>query len=289
MTRRQVLALLVFTAAVIVGTVLDARARAGLLPRQGNLLVADLHVHPFPGDGSLTVWQLQREAARRGVDLIAITSHNHRVGLVLADLFGFDRGGAIVLPGQEVTSAGYHMIAAGISQLIDWRLSAADAIVAVQQQGGVAIAAHPVNFINAGWDRAARRTLDGSEIMHPLRFNHAPETRELEAFFDTAGEVNPGIAAIGSTDFHMTAPLGLCRTYVLARERTAAAVTDAIREGRTAAACGDGDPVGPREQVSAVRAAVDSITAGAAPTRTEKLFALIALMALGALVVPTWK
>jgi hypothetical protein len=47
--------------------------------------------------------------------------------------------------------------------------------------------------------------------------------------------VGPSIAAIASSDFHASAALARCRTFVFARERTAAGVLEAIQRGRTVA------------------------------------------------------
>ena len=280
------LALLLFGVAVLVGTVLDARARTRVLPSVGNLLVADLHVHPYPGDGSLTIAQLQREADRRGIDLIAITGHNNRFGLELSRLLGASSAEPIVIPGQEVTSPDFHMVAVGITALVDWRLRAASAIAAVQTQGGVAIAAHPVTLINAGWDAGARGLLDGTEVMHPLRLGEGKGGKELDTFFEEVRGVNPGIAPIGSTDFHMTAPLGLCRTYLLAEDRTADAALQAIRDGKTAARCADGAMVGTPQHLAAVHAALASRPPAAPPSSVEKVCALLGLVSLTLLALP---
>jgi len=53
--------------------------------------------------------------------------------------------------------------------------------------------------------------------------------------FDRAIRTKPSIAPIGSTDFHFTAAIGLCRTYLFVRDVTPAGVLDAIRNGRTVA------------------------------------------------------
>jgi predicted metal-dependent phosphoesterase TrpH len=279
--------LLLFVGAVLAGTALDASARARIGARAGHLLVADLHVHPFPGDGSLTIAQLQREATRRGIDVIAITGHNNRFGLALSSVLGTDPDGPIVIPGQEITSPGFHMAAVGIDRLVDWRLGAADAIAAVQAQGGVAIAAHPIGLIDAGWDDEARRALDGTEIMHPLRLNWTDGGRQLDVFAATTKGLNPELAVVGSTDFHMAAPLGLCRTYVLADDRSAAAVLHAIRAGRTAASCGGGDLVGTPENVAAVRQGLGPLAAAMPPSAGEKACAFLALAALAVLAWPS--
>jgi hypothetical protein len=285
-TRRR-LGLLLFGGAVLLGTVLDARARTGILAPVGNLLVADLHAHPYPGDGSLTIAQLQREAERRGVDVIGITGHNNQFGLGLSSLLGTPAGGPLVIPGQEVTSADFHMAAVGISRVVDWRLTATEAVAAVQSQGGVAIAAHPIGLINTGWDDSAWRLLDGAEVMHPLRLTWAKGGEELDGFLDATRAVNPGVAPIGSTDFHMTAPLGLCRTYILAEDHSATGVVQAIRDGRTVATCGDGDLVGETQHVAAVRTALASRPLPAPPGLAEKSCAFLALVSLALLAAPS--
>jgi hypothetical protein len=286
MTRRA-LALILFAVVVVLGTVLDARARKRIVPRAGNLLVADLHVHPYPGDGSLTVAQLQREAERRGIDVIGITGHNNRFGLELSRLLGTNSAGPIVMPGQEVTSPGFHLAAVGITRLVDWRLTAADTIAAIHAQGGAAIAAHPIRLINAGWDEKARRDLDGTEVMHPLRLGSSKGGKELDAFLELTRAGNAGVAPIGSTDFHMSAPLGLCRTYLLTDDRSASGVVRAIRDGRTVAECRDADLVGTPENIAAVRTALASAGAAVPPSLAERLCAFLALVSLALLVWPT--
>lgn len=286
MTRGAV-GLILFAVVVLLGTVLDARARRRIGPRAGDLLVADLHVHPYPGDGSLTVGQLQREAERRGIDVIGITGHNNRVGLALSRVLGTRPAGPIVIPGQEITSPGFHMAAVGITHLVDWRLTAADAIAAIHSHGGVAIAAHPVSLLDAGWDEGARRALDGTEVMHPLRLGGSKGGEELDAFFELTKAVNDGIAPIGSTDFHMSAPLGLCRTYLLTDDRSASGVVRAIRDGRTVAGCTDAGLAGTPENVAAVRTALASRTGAVPPSFAERLCAFLALVSLALLSWPS--
>src|SRR4051794_10510665 len=83
---------------------------------------------------------------------------------------------------------------------------------------------------------------------------------DFAAFHDRARAAHPRIAAIGSSDYHDLAGMGVCRTYLFVRELTVAGIVDAIRGGRTVAcdARGQtyGDPdlakvVGPRCRVEA--------------------------------------
>lgn len=284
MSRRQWMALALFAAAVTGGALLDRRADHP--PRLQGILVADLHVHPYPGDGGLTIAQLQREAVRRGIDVIGITPHNNRLGLEVARVLGTDPTGPIIVPGQEITSPEYHMIALGTSRLIDWRLPADQAIAGIAAQGGVAVAAHPVPAIAEGWAPAAQRRLHGAEVMHPLRLASARGGEQLDRFFERARQLEPSLAAIGSSDFHFTAPLGLCRTYLLTADRSAAGALDAIRKGHTVGQCGDGPLAGAPQNVATVHQQVARGVRRAAPSGAEKGTALLSLLALAILVLP---
>jgi hypothetical protein len=282
-SRAPIAALAVFAMCVAGGTWLDMRAprRAAA---QSAILSADLHIHPYPGDGSLPVWELQHEAGRRSLDVIAITGHNNRFGLEVGRLHTPDAGGPIVIPGQEVTTQAFHLVALGITDLIDWRLTARDAIAAIHAQGGVAIAAHPIEASWRDHDVEALRMLDGAEVAHQSHRQVSLSRDEFLEFFNRARSVNPAIAPIGSSDFHMVAPLGMCRTYLLVRERSTAGVLDAIRDGRTVAQDGRGVLFGSAEHVAAVEEFL-SHTPLPSVSDAERMVALFAMLALAAVVL----
>ena len=167
-------------------------------------------------------------------------------------------GGPIVLLGEEITGRDFHLIAVGIERTVDWDQSAADVIADVHAQGGVAIAAHPERPFWKGFDDRALVLLDGVEAAHPGMHVDPAFGTEIQAFYRRALERNPGVAAIGSSDFHATPSPGLCRTYVLASEPTASGVIDAVREGRTVAADRDGNLYGDPSLVRLVAAARDT-------------------------------
>jgi hypothetical protein len=272
-----------FVTAVAAGTILDVRTPR-YAPQSPTVLSADFHVHPYPGDGSLPVWELQHEAARRGIDVIGITGHNNEFGLELGRLHPPDPNGPIVIRGQEVTTQAFHMVALGISELIDWRLNARDAITAIHAQGGVAIAAHPVEVSWRDHDVEALRMLDGAEVAHQSRRRFSVSRDEFLEFFHRVQAVNPRVAPIGSTDFHMVAPLGSCRTYLLVRERSAAGVLDAIRDGRTVGVDGRGVMFGTPEHVALVEQFLSTASLPSV-SGPERLAAFVAMLALAALAV----
>jgi hypothetical protein len=218
------------------------------------ILAGDFHVHAFPGDGALPPWALRHEAARAGLDVFTISNHNRVSTARLARWMSRQSDGPIVIVGQEVTARGFHVIAAGLEERVSWETSAVDVVRAVHAQGGVAIAAHPIRRFWPAWDDEALAILDGYERAHPV-IDREKERAELATFDERIRAIRPNIAAIGSSDFHWTGSIGWCRTYVLARERTAAGVVDAVRAGRTVAADRQGHLYGDPALVSAVEAA----------------------------------
>jgi hypothetical protein len=250
------------------------------------VLTGDFHVHGFPGDGALPGWALRSEARRRGLDVIALTNHNQRLAGRISRSIDGDKATPLVLQAEEVTAARYHMTAIGIEDVVPGNLSASDAIAAVHAQGGVAVAAHPTKVFWPGWDDAAKVSLDGTEVAHPLVLGDPRGREELIEFFRSAQTFNPRIAPIGSTDYHFRQSVGLCRTYLFAREYSAAGVLDAIRTGRTVAVDPSGGAFGDPNLV----AAVERIRAATPPpavwrTILDRLSGLIAIAGILGLMI----
>jgi predicted metal-dependent phosphoesterase TrpH len=167
------------------------------------------------------------EARHQGLDAIALTGHHQTLDATWARWFSERIGGPTVLVGEEIPERRHHLIAVGIHSTIDGRLDIRDQIDEVHQQGGVAIAAHPSEEFWPGFAPVMDR-LDGAEICHPLIFAWEPGQTVLEQFAERTTA-----AAIGSSDFHGIGRLGLCRTFVFARDDSAEAIVDAIRGRRT--------------------------------------------------------
>jgi hypothetical protein len=217
-------------AAVCAGTTSDRSARREPLFLGGyRVLAVDFHLHSSTwSDGTLTPWGLVMEADRQNLDAIAITGHNQVSDAKVARWFAESFGGPIVLVGQEVVAPGHHLIAVGVERAVNSRQEVARQAIDIHQQGGVAIAAHPVARFWPGFDAAAMAGLDGAEICHPLVYFNEPGLEDLQQF--AAGG---RLAAIGSSDFHGFGRIGLCRTYVFSTDSTPAAIIDAVRARRT--------------------------------------------------------
>lgn len=276
MSRARAVSVAIALAGLIAGSAFDT-IRVSQPPRAGGyyVLSADFHVHAFPGDGALPAWELAREASRRGLHAIVVSNHNQ----TLATKFGGEvlQGPRLplIIPSQEITTPRFHLVAAGISRTIDWTGSELEIVEAVHRQGGVVIAAHPVGRY---WkaDDAMLAALDGAEVAHPLTSMLDTGRDELTAFYTRARGANPTLAPIGSSDFHMVAPIGSNRTYVLAESVSAQGVLDAIRAGRTVARDHDGVLYGSPEHTLLI----DAVAAGPDVPPVRRRSTLAALMVL---------
>ena len=250
----RTIAAFVVAAGLGIGTLADERPARALI-RSGEfwILAGDFHVHAFPGDGSLTSAALRDEAVRAGLDVIAITNHNQTFTGRLGSWMARHSAGPLVIGSEEVTHPEYHLVAVGIARGVSADQSAVDAIAAIHAQGGVAIAAQPGPAF-PGYDDAAFAVVDGTEVAHPT--SRDDWQRTFVAEFERARRLNPRVAPIGSSDIHVTPALGSCRTFLFVRERTAAGVLDAIREGRTVARDDAGTLYGEPALVERVRVAM---------------------------------
>ncbi len=284
-TRARMLALSLVIAGAAAGSALDTR-RAPDPVRAGGyfVLAADFHVHAFPGDGALPHWQLAREASRRGLHAIVVSNHNQTLAAQILPGWISPVGSLpLVIPSQEVTTPGFHLVAAGITSTIDWRKPELEIARDIHAQGGVVIAAHPVGRFWQGSD-AMIAALDGAEVAHPLTESYAPGREELSAFYARARALNSDVAPIGSSDFHMVAPLGACRTYVFAESVSVDGVLDAIRAGRTVAQDQAGVLYGAPE-LTALIGQQQTATPSAPVGRFARLAAFFVLIGLFACIV----
>jgi PHP-associated len=227
---RRLASVALVIAAIGAGTAADRpRPRPPLTLGGYRVLAVDFHVHSSMwSDGTLTPWGLVLEAERQGLDAIAVTAHNEVLDARIARRFSDRIGGPTILVGQEVLTPDHHVIGVGLERVVDWHQTVTEQADEIHRQGGVAVAAHPTHHFWPGFDAVAMARLDGAEICHPLVYDNDRGQSDLEEFAARAR-----MAAIGSSDFHGTGRLGLCRTYVFAQDDTAATIIDAVRARHT--------------------------------------------------------
>jgi predicted metal-dependent phosphoesterase TrpH len=216
---------------LIAGTVADRpRDREPLMSGDYVVLSGDFHLHSgLTSGGTMTPWGLVGEALRQDLDVVAITGHNEAWSGQAARVFSRFVAGPIVLAGEEVTSATQDLIAVGIHSTVSPYLPLSEQIAQIHQQGGVAIAAHPLAQYHGPYrDAGAIDRIDGTEVCHPVIYERQESAEELFEFARTT-RATP----IGSSDFHASGRVGTCRTFLFADEATERGVLQAIRERRT--------------------------------------------------------
>lgn len=287
MSRRAALALLIVLG-VVLCTLADVGNRPAPVITSGfYVLGADFHIHAAFGDGGLPPWDIRREAARQGLDVIALANHNQVYSpWIYRRLFGTTTL-PLLLMGEEVTAPKHHILAVGVSSVVPWSASAAATIRDIHARGGVAIAAHPGGDTGKGYDEEALAMLDAVERTHPGMHRTDKNESEYADFYRRARRLNPRVSAVGDSDFHFTGRIGLCQTYLLAREVSEAGVLDALRAGRTVAYDLYGKPYGEPGLIEIVESARRNAPRDtrAWPGWTNLAGVLIAWTALAALVL----
>jgi hypothetical protein len=197
----------------------------------GEWLRCSLHAHTTASDGEAPPAALAAHYERAGYDVLATTDHWH-VTQVASD-------GIVVIPSCELNATlpngrDGHVLAYGIPELPERRepfASLAAAAEWIDGTGGVAYLAHP-RWTGAG----VREVLDAPALRGIEVFNAGCE---IECSRGLAGDYWDDLLAHGrpcfglaTDDSHMPGfDSGHAWTLVRARERSAAAVLDALRDG----------------------------------------------------------
>lgn len=198
---------------------------------------ADLHIHTVASDGTADVASiLQRVAADRVLDVIAITDHERIDAAVAAQSMAADQGLAVdVVVGEEVTTLGGHLLALWVDRPIRPYRSVRNTIKAVHDAGGLAIPAHPLvpyPLCAQGW--VLRSLLDDAdETVHPDGLETFNPTALGRPWHDRVVRFadEHHLARVGNSDAHALDAVGVGWTTF--EGRTAADLRHAIEQRRT--------------------------------------------------------
>lgn len=206
-----------------------------------GMIAVDTHVHTcYSPDSMADISQVLLAAARRGLSGVAITDHNafegaERAVEIARRLIREKRlpETFFVIPGEEVSSQDGHIIALFLTHIVFSGMSAKQTIAAIHEQGGLAIAAHPLLECGVGalanslpFD--AVETHNGDEELHFARAKARARKRRADFY---ALVTKP---RIGASDAHDPQALGVCYTLVEGAPGPQA-VRQAILSGHTTA------------------------------------------------------
>lgn len=217
------------------------------------MILADLHVHSSYSDGQLSIPDVVNFYGARGFGAIAITDHLCESSTFLGKAARYldctltpenfphyleilkneaerawDQFRMVVLPGFELSknnilnSRSAHIVGIGINQFVPADADIPELARAIRNQGGLAIAAHPVHTRKLEkqtyhlWDR--RKEL--AEEFDAWEVASGPH------LFDEV--LRSGLPMIATSDFHRPAQINSYKTWIDS-ERHPEAILDAIR------------------------------------------------------------
>ena len=195
------------------------------------MLSAELHCHSaLSHDGRDEIELLLEQAAGIGLDALAITDHDVLDASIEAAELASSYG-LVGIPGMEVTTAAGHVLAIGVREHVPAGLSFEETLARIREQGAIAVIPHPFQRSRHGVaphiSRSALASADAIEIYNS-RLLTGRSNRQAERFARVRG-----LPMTAGSDAHISEMIGQAVTETDAAERSADAVLEAIREGRT--------------------------------------------------------
>ena len=175
---------------------------------------ADLHIHSiYSLDATTTVRAILKQAADVGLNVIAVTDHDEIRGSFeaqqLAPQYGIE-----AIPGAEISTKDWHLVALFIKTLPPSGLSISDTLIRIGKQGGIAIAPHPFNNLpNSLSMEAVLGALANPRAKGPLKGieTHNMGTQNFDRVAQKLSVFLP-FAKIASSDAHIYRAIGAGRT-----------------------------------------------------------------------------
>ncbi|OVE86462.1 PHP domain-containing protein [Natronolimnobius baerhuensis] len=195
------------------------------------MLSVELHAHSsLSYDGRDPVSLILEQAEAIGLDAIAVTDHDE----IDASLEAAERApeyGLVGIPAIEISSKAGHILGLGVERAIPPGLSYETTLEAIREQGGIAIIPHPFQESRHGvMGRISRKQLakgDAIEVYNS-RLLTGRANRQADRFAQSHD-----LPRTAGSDAHISEMVGQAVTRVDADERSAEAILEAIREGKT--------------------------------------------------------
>ncbi len=175
---------------------------------------ADLHMHTNLGDGWASPAKVIEVAIARGLNLIAVTDHDHIEGAKrVADLLAQGNYPLRLITGVEVSTRQGHLLGLFVKKAPKHLRPVEESIDAIKEQGGLVIVPHPFGWLVPSLSRAKIETLlakgyaiDGIEVFNPTPANSSmrPAVR--------AANQEWKLAETGSSDAHFWQHIGSAYT-----------------------------------------------------------------------------
>jgi len=180
---------------------------------------ADMHLHTLYSDGTMGIQALLDHGERHtDLDLIAVTDHERLDGALRArelHAAGDYHFGLVI--GEEITTRRGHLLALFLTERIPALRPLEETVERIHDQGGIAIAAHPMapltpsigrrSLLRLHHDTDPRHRLDAIEMLNPSVAGRARRPHR------TALNEQMGLAALGNSDAHVLEHVGTGWTW----------------------------------------------------------------------------
>ena len=188
-----------------------------------DVLKIDLHSHSFfSADGVSSPEEMIAAARAKGLNGIALTDHNTCEGIEYLTAKGYIRPDGkpvdefLVIPGVEVSTAEGHLLCLGTTLPNLKGVPALQVCKEIHARGGLAIPAHPYDYLRAGINE---ETLDTLEIDALEVFNAATPFKGCnDRAFEYAQE--RGLPMTAGSDAHHEAAIGTAHMLIATSDFT---------------------------------------------------------------------
>ncbi len=192
-----------------------------------DTVVMDLHIHSsYSPDGAVNPREIVKALRKKGFAGGVIADHNTIQGGVEGERWGKEMG-VLMVPGVEVSTASGHVLGLGIREDVQRGMSVAETIEAIENMGGVAVAAHPYRFWSGLGEREVRN--------NPFRVVEVKNGRSGPGSNRKARDLAMGLGKnmTGGSDSHDLYHIGWAYTVFTVPVESADDVIDAILRGET--------------------------------------------------------
>lgn len=205
----------------------------------GHWLRGNLHTHTTRSDGARDVQTVIADYAAHGYDFLMISDHD--IYTSIADYAAWDAQGLLLIPGNEITRDGPHLLHVNADRYVVPRAERQAVIDAAASGQGFVIVNHPdwqEGFDHCPLDRLREWSgYVGIEIYNGVigRLDGSPyATRKWDALLSEGRQV----WGFASDDSHLAEDVARGWNVAWVRERTPGAVIEALRAGRFYASTG---------------------------------------------------
>ncbi|MDW7990044.1 MAG: PHP domain-containing protein [Archaeoglobaceae archaeon] len=168
---------------------------------------AELHAHSKISDGKNSVVEILERAMKKGIDIVSITDHDTICGSLTAiDIVESEKIPIFVIPGIEISTSSGHLLAYGITEDVETKLSMEETCKIVKSLGGITALAHPFDFLRKGTAKLKDfEFVDCVEVFNARSYFNFLAKRYAKRY---------GKKGIGGSDAHSVDEVGLVINYL---------------------------------------------------------------------------